>query len=296
MSRHAPWQLDGSHAKLASGLLAARLDLADPASGLTHLTWEDIPLPPQANVLGVATAPFKTAPFKTAPCDRTATQPPIDAYLRGSDLIATYGPTASFPFRFQVYWRAQAGRYSDQAIAIELVVSIQTDLLDSRPRLQVTGLIPAASGSHWRSAEPDGDDREDFCFPLPAPREFEPADGIGCFRFKGAGSRVDYCELVHPSDFRCSSLAAENDFQPRFFDPADPPAFCRSLGKGSHFALSRAGIVLAERRSQRDDCRVLRSVRGRAASTNNLTACRDRNVPCPNLLRCDCSTSWTGSC
>jgi hypothetical protein len=196
MPAHASWQLDGYSASLRIGALTARLDLRHPQLGLTRLAMADKLVAGAASVLAVC-APT-SAP--TAPAS------PLDAYSRGSDLIATYGPTDAHPFRYQAYWRAQPTRYPEALAAVELVVSIQTHLLDSRPRLHVAGLLPAMSGWHWRSAQQTGELVDAIDCPPIKLQHFGPAGGIGCFRFRLAGSDLDYAEIVHPVDFQSSSL------------------------------------------------------------------------------------------
>ncbi len=142
--------------------------------------------------------------------DPTATASPLEAYLRGPDLIATYGPTNDHPFRYQVYWRAVSARYPDALSAIELVVSIQTHLLDSRPQMTICSLLPVTAGWRWASASHAGLRIDDIACPPPDERQFGPTDGIGCFRFRLAGGRLDYAEMVHPVDFRSSSLTAQS--------------------------------------------------------------------------------------
>jgi hypothetical protein len=61
---------------------------------------------------------------------------PEEVYVRGDDLIARFAQTKDDAFAFQLNWRALDKSASVDS-AIELWVSIQTDLLDSSPELEI---------------------------------------------------------------------------------------------------------------------------------------------------------------
>ncbi|MCG8584067.1 MAG: hypothetical protein MI757_05085, partial [Pirellulales bacterium] len=68
---------------------------------------------------------------------------PVDFYSRGRDLVATYRENAGQQRRLQVYWRALEASHTETQIAVlELVVSVQTDLLDSNPAMYVASRFP----------------------------------------------------------------------------------------------------------------------------------------------------------
>jgi hypothetical protein len=133
---------------------------------------------------------------------------PLDAYCRGSDLIATYGPSDLFPFRYQAYWRHQRAIYPGALAAVELVVSIQTQLLDTQPRLTVSSLLPASACWRIPSVQPAPQVGQKIAGPPAAAQLFTPAGGIGCFRFQLAPGMPDYVEMVHPVDFQATTLDA----------------------------------------------------------------------------------------
>ncbi len=59
-----------------------------------------------------------------------------DAYVRGSDLVAHYQPSDGFPFRTEIYWRLeQNNELPRDAIQLTVIVSVETDLLDTCPEL-----------------------------------------------------------------------------------------------------------------------------------------------------------------
>jgi hypothetical protein len=67
-----------------------------------------------------------------------------DAYVRGHDLVVSYSGTDAWPYSPTVYWSADstAPNGGDHA-SLSLLVSIQTDLLDTQPRLDVCSSLPA---------------------------------------------------------------------------------------------------------------------------------------------------------
>jgi hypothetical protein len=63
-------------------------------------------------------------------------------YVRGADLVVSYRMSKTPAICWQVYWRELA--CEDNAIGgIELILSVETDLLDSDPRLWVGSRVPA---------------------------------------------------------------------------------------------------------------------------------------------------------
>src|SRR4051794_6716645 len=71
--------------------------------------------------------------------DRTAAAWPLraaDVYIRGDDLVASYEPAADWPFSPQLYWQSGPLRQLDGVCAsLSLLVSVQTQLLDTFPRI-----------------------------------------------------------------------------------------------------------------------------------------------------------------
>ena len=198
MSGHARWQLVGAQATLGFERFAAHLDVANPATGLGQFSVDGIQVDPRMRIFAVCPPEGgQSAPVRLR-----------ESYLRGRDLVATYWESDASRFRIEIYWRDVTDQYSGALAAVELVLSLQTSLLDSQPRLTVSSLLPAAAV--WRSAVdgPGSVAEQPLECPPDAVREFTAADGAGCFRFSIHSSGCDYVELVHPADFEWSSLRA----------------------------------------------------------------------------------------
>jgi hypothetical protein len=243
MSRHASWKLDGSLASLQVGALSARLELRRPETGLMQLAVAGSPAADNLSA-GVALADNTRILAVTAPAHSTVAGSLVEAYQRGPDLIATYGPSDDHPFRYQAYWRAQPTRYPGALAAVELVVSIQTHLLDSRPRLTASSLLGATAGWHWSSAEHAAAVVEDLVCPPSERRLFDAAGGIGCYRFRLAGSNLDYVEMVHPVDFQSSSLDSLSLSAANHATLLSHPLFAGQLEKGVILRSRVLGLLL----------------------------------------------------
>ncbi len=182
MTSEVAWRLDAQFANLRCGPLAASVDLFTPSQGLTGLRLHEQPLAGW-QLLGVEIESLDAQTGATL----------VDHYQRGGDLVATYEQTPTRPFRVQVYWRAALLLLDGNELpAIDLLVSTQTNLLDSRPALTAASLAPkcetveVASATQW--------------------------DNVLLGRlFRPAGLDVSYTELVHPADFRGAELTSLPD-------------------------------------------------------------------------------------
>ncbi len=69
----------------------------------------------------------------------------IETYIRGNDLVTTHPATAERPTRVQLYWRRWRELPAQISAALELIVSVQTHLLDSDPTVILESRVPAAT-------------------------------------------------------------------------------------------------------------------------------------------------------
>lgn len=181
----AAWHLDDDNAELQHGSLACRINVVRPADGLRL---DSQSLFAGANLLGV----------EIPPPEAGTKAPPIDKHVRGSDLILAYRPTADWPVHLDVLWRALSLSQEGLTLsAVELQVSVRTDLLDSRPELGVRSALSAdrvlrladAGASRFKPLSLDGS-------PV-----LGPANGPCCLIFRQQDADMSYVEMVHPADF-----------------------------------------------------------------------------------------------
>jgi hypothetical protein len=112
------WKLTDSVALIQQEIGAIGIDAVRPGEG-TRLTSRD------------------SLPIAFWQLPQLATCPLAECYTRGNDLVATYMPADSFPFRTQLYWSWLPE--ANDVLAIQLLVSVQTDLLDTHPIVNVGG-------------------------------------------------------------------------------------------------------------------------------------------------------------
>ncbi|MEX0938071.1 MAG: hypothetical protein WDZ59_09440 [Pirellulales bacterium] len=184
----ATWTLQDTRAQYIAGELRGTVDLTSPRPGLSGLSLRGQSLP--GSILQVA--------FDPAASDRSARL--SDAYIRRSDLVATYTSTEACPFRTQIYWRAVADNAA--LTALDLIISVQTHLLDTRPVLQASISLP---GELLRLRE-GGDGHFE---PVECRSAADDADAPGCFLWRIAGSGLSFAGMIHPADRR--SLHIERD-------------------------------------------------------------------------------------
>lgn len=134
MEQRAIWVVGNvAHADQQVELRCAALAAAikpNGAEGLGDLAFDGAPFP--ATLLTVETPVGPLAPA-------------VESYVRDADHVSTHPATDGFPFRTQLYWSAKA--LAGGAVAATLSVSLQTDLLDTRPQLSLVTRLPGAEVS-----------------------------------------------------------------------------------------------------------------------------------------------------
>ncbi|HTQ39606.1 MAG TPA: hypothetical protein VMJ32_11290 [Pirellulales bacterium] len=209
------WQLDANAARLAANHVGnAVLDLAHPDLGLllrlsnTANFLEPSAVVPQLQILGATFG--HRQPLEPAQ---------TDAYVRGDDIVATYEEAAPQRIRMQVYWRhLQPAEFAPDwsahvLSAFDLILSLNTSLLDSNPQSNVRSLLsPACMMFHLRQI----DSNQLRAEPLPPSVianetshsiAVAPGNGnTGCFIARWESVPYGYVEMVHPIDFCRSTI------------------------------------------------------------------------------------------
>jgi hypothetical protein len=197
------WSLAGSTARIRLDSFTAVVDLRYPVHGLQEVGWAatgagiaDVPI---CGLLGVWLAKEDGSPRDV-----------VESYVRGVDLVATYAPLATGDLRPQIYWRVI--RSSDPpGVGVEVIVSIETNLLDSDPAGGATSLVSADSilslgeSGQFRPLDLDRN----------AAWDAQPPEDAGALLFRLVGGRCSYLEMAHPLDFCEASLSGEVGQPPR---------------------------------------------------------------------------------
>jgi hypothetical protein len=188
----SPWELKDFHARLALGELEGEIDVRCPLTGMVASLGSE-----KLRLLRVELPP---------PKDKQADESP-DCYVRGQDLVSTYLQDERRKIRGQLYWRAlRCGPAADWP-GLELIVSVQTSLLDSDPTLRVRSNVPAIDvlclenlkkGTAKTMTRKKGR--------VASSRRRLPA----CWLFRLSDENRTYVEMVHPSDFVKSDFQEES--------------------------------------------------------------------------------------
>jgi hypothetical protein len=188
-----PWRFQQPTAGLRCGALTGRVDVSQPQLGLHEISIESRGL--TGRILCVRQSD-EAANGKRSE-DRS--WPVADAYVRGADLVATYKPTDNWPFSPQVYWRINGADASEQLASQSLLVSVQTHLLETWPRISIASqlhseevLVVALRSNGDLTSRSLG--RGDHVF--------YPSASMGCIVQRVAGSDFSYVEIMPPSDYR----------------------------------------------------------------------------------------------
>ncbi len=126
------WRVDHPVAHLCQGDLQATVNVLTPQCGLEQLRIAGTPLPGSTERVVFA-------------ADQTGVSAELnEVYVRGADLIAVYTQTKGQPFRASVYWRTVSTADDRTAhAAVDVMVSLETHLLESRPAVTIEATLPA---------------------------------------------------------------------------------------------------------------------------------------------------------
>jgi hypothetical protein len=150
------------------------------------LNWHQQHLP-TANLLRVVLASAERTPV-------------TDCYLRGADIIISYGDSpAKKNVRPQMYWRL-VDREREDARGIELVLSLETDLLQSDPHARIETTFPCQTVVVLtdRGWEPIGSDEAKL-----TPPHSKPLVVL-------QGEPWSYAEMIYPGDFTQCTIQRRN--------------------------------------------------------------------------------------
>ena len=133
-----------------------------------------------------------------------------DAYVRLNDLIANYGETEARPFSVQIYWR-MLGDLARKGVsaALELIVSTQTNLLDTHPQVATVTTLP--DSEVYRLANDPAGTPFQLLAPETTGQTLTRETGTGCLLFRPGGANFSYAEMVHPVDFQNCELSCSTE-------------------------------------------------------------------------------------
>jgi hypothetical protein len=210
------WQIDSNRAQLWTPQLTGVVDLQNPSRGLSQLLYQGQPV--AGSLLGVL--PSDATLFTDGEM--------CDQFVRGDDLVVTYRETRAQPFSLQIYWRATTDHRG--ALVLDLILSLQTDLLESFPALTVQTELSADTVECLPSLET-------LTVTAEQPLELPAERGEGLL-LRQNGAAWSYAETTHPEDREASRLVQANRLT------LQRPLGGRFLEKGVIRCLRVRGVLL----------------------------------------------------
>lgn len=208
------WSLQGNVGRLAYGPLSGDVDTTRPNSGLSVLEFDS------DHRLGLLLGVIQI------PCDQWLSQddtkrgdeakswplPLAETYVRGNDLVATYRASDNSPYSSQLYWRkATLDGVEGVVASISLLVSLQTQLLDTRPQISVVSLL---SAKETLCIDVDDHANPEINQVLPGENNFT-AGKVRCVLRRLVAPRLSYAEIMQSADYfamRAEGPNAEGDY------------------------------------------------------------------------------------
>jgi hypothetical protein len=179
----ASWKFNRPIAELRSGSLVAKVDVTQPQLGLHEVCMHSCSA--TGNLLSLSSGSSIVWPAGLS-----------DAYVRGGDLVATYSPGSGWPYAPSIYWRVES---RDSALAaISLLVSIQTDLLDTHPLVHASSQLPAEEMLQLS----EGEQGEIAAVAVKGRRTIRPTSSASGILWRLAGGKISYAEFAEANDFR----------------------------------------------------------------------------------------------
>jgi hypothetical protein len=181
------------------GHFSCAVELKHPERGIQQFRLED-KLLSQLRILQVA-------PSSPVPSQGEVV---IDSYVRGDDLVAKYAQTPQRTARPEIYWRALRewrAQASDQAMGLELWLSVQTSLLASDPALSLRSVVEDVDEVFTAAGESGA------WQPLGLASGASTGLDVGqnCFLFRLKSASISYCEMIFPAD--CDGVEFERTAQ-----------------------------------------------------------------------------------
>jgi len=224
------WQLDQQTARLQLGRMLASLNLGRPDRGLSEVRVEAQEIC-QAELLGLhLPSAGQAEPVGVMEC-----------YQRGQDLVAAYSESALWPVRVDVAWRAVDPSEAPSALAaVDAIVSVRTDLLDSWPELFVRSRL--ATCEVQRLVDPETGRFESLVGRLTQQVSPAPGSGSCCLVFRLADLPFTYAEMIRPGDFQGTTMTIPSSDSPSVVEVRHR-LFAERLEKGVILRARVRGVI-----------------------------------------------------
>lgn len=196
------WTLANSAGELRHGAVRGSIDIAHPDRGLTNVVSNAQAL--RGHMLAIRRRSEATSHGVTSP--ESGSSWPLgvaDAYVRGNDLVASYRPTEDWPYAPQLYWRANTlDDIPGVVSSLSLLVSVETHLLDTWPRIDIGSQLRCAEVLHIDAASGAAET-------LQRDQSMPTSSGSCCILRRLADWPISYAEIMPGNDF--CQLAVRHD-------------------------------------------------------------------------------------
>jgi hypothetical protein len=194
------WQIEGWAANLKCGPLEGCAGCAPDGLDFIPEKWNGCP------VEGISVL------MSAGPRGESELLEISERYVRGSDFVGKYSYAGAQRIAPEVYWRAH-DEPSLSAVALELVLSVHTELLDSTPASSISSYVHNCKLFHSCDlTEPHFDEVTQGVSSFNRARA---TDHLFVFRSEAHG--LSYAQMVHPSDFVSANISFDGP-QPLFLD------------------------------------------------------------------------------
>jgi len=204
-SEQTVWSLSGNSAELSCGNLSGQIDTTRPHRGLCNLRLDGALR--ETAVLGVKRESEDDAQLAAADQHDSRSWPLTvsETYVRGNDLVATYQPASNWPFAPQLYWRANPLQAVEGVLSsVSLLVSVQTQLLDTCPQIGVVSRLPGGDLLFMSMSIGERPRIE----PITYDSRIAAASDLCCVVLRIRDTPFSYIEITPASDFRELTLSA----------------------------------------------------------------------------------------
>lgn len=177
------WQIKGSIAELSTDQFTGLVDLSRPWMGVSFSNER------RAGVLQTLGVWFEN---QTSEVESQQ----FAVHVRGTDLVVRYPEDQQRNVHPEIYWRMMEPKISAGVSGIELIASVQTSKLTSKPRLTTLSQFIAEEVLQIE-ARRNGDCHK-IDFEIEKVRRLERDSFL---LIRPNNTSFSYCEMVHPSDF-----------------------------------------------------------------------------------------------
>ena len=199
------WQLEGTRVRWNSDRFRGELDLADPNNGLRILGWGSESIG-NARILQLGWLAETSSDNELVTSEELASEElASEHFIRGNELIVSYAGSGAI--QFQISLSVTDDPQAVDAIIIEACLSVQTDLLDVNPRVQIGSSLP---GERWARVRID---RPPARVGALAPDDWESVDSdeSGCaLLFRFPGHSLSFGQIIQADDFINAGLVSDS--------------------------------------------------------------------------------------